>query len=419
MTWRYYAFRALSGAWVHRELPLSEVKISHTLSGPGGLTASIEPTYKDMVADDGELLFREWDTVIVAEASGQLRGGGVLVDCPIEGDKLSLDCVGFSGYAAGQAISETLKWGGEAGGTTGNGVDPATVIRAIWDHLQGQPDGGLGVTYSSLTTPYRLGDWINSKATATEGGTAPEAGAVAEPVPIDRVWDPKKDKKPDPAKGKTVHWLYQVPYWENVEAGARIDELAKQTPIDYREVWSWADSSREDVVMRLEMGYPRLGKRQSGLRFVEGENITAVVTLQRSGEGYANSVLALGAGEGSKQLRERTTQRDGRLRRTAVVDAGDVLKAAPLKAVAQDELGRIRQLTDITGFTLSASHPNAPVGSFGAGDDVLVQTTLGWQPTSMWVRITGYEYSPDEDTISVTCSRSDGFDYSGGSSTDG
>src|SRR5690554_7061366 len=51
------------------------------------------------------------------------RSGGILVSTEVVGDDLSLDCVGFSGYAAGMPLTSTLSWGGSSAGTTGTGVD--------------------------------------------------------------------------------------------------------------------------------------------------------------------------------------------------------------------------------------------------------------------------------------------------------
>lgn len=408
--WRYYAMR-WTGTWAHREMPLRGVTITHTLSGPDGLSASIEPAYGAMVADDGELILREWDTIILAEASGQLRGGGIVTSVERTGDAVSVECVGFSGYAAGMPLTSTLTWGGKDDGTSGHGVDPAVVVRALWDHLQAQPDGGLGVEVDGLSTPYRLGEWHNARKQPTDDEEDPDPSEVeTPPPPIDRVWT-NADSKPTAAKGKTLYWQYQLAWHADVEVGAQVDEICQQVPIDYREVWRWAGSDREQVVMRLELGYPRLGRRQSGLRLVEGENISELVTVERSGDDFANSVVAYGAGEGSKQLRQTSTARDGRLRRVKAVDASDVTSKAALKAIAADELGLASQVEDITGFTL-ADHTHAAIGTFAVGDDVLVQTTVG-TPVRMWVRITGYEFSPEDDTVSVTCARSDSFDYSG------
>lgn len=408
--WRFYAMR-WTGVWVHRELPLRDVSITHTLSGPGDLTASIEPTYADLVADDGQLVLREWDTIIVAEAAGRLRGAGILVSTEITGDSLGLDCVGFSGYAAGMPLTSTLSWGGSSAGTTGQGVDAAEVVRALWGHLQGQPDGNLGVTVDPLTTPYRMGAWHNARKLPTDDEPNPPASEVEDPpIPIDRVWT-SSDRKPAAATGKTVYWAYSLPWYEDTEVGSKVDEICQQARIEYREQVSWGPD-KESVNLRLQLGYPRLGRRASDLRFVEGENISELVTLSRSGEDYANVVAAYGAGEGSKQKRATASQRDGRLRRVSIVDAKDIDNSASLSAIARDELGRARQITDITGFVVR-DHPNAALGSFDVGDDVLVETTIGWQPTRMWVRILSYTYSPDGDTVSVTCARSDSFDYTG------
>lgn len=408
--WRFYAMR-WTGEWVHRELPLRDVSITHTLSGPGDLSATIEPTYADLVAEDGHLVLREWDTIILAEAAGELRGAGILVSTEITGDVLSLDCVGFSGYAAGMPLTSTLSWGGSSAGTTGQGVDPAAVIRALWDHLQGQPDGGLGVVVDNLSTPYRMGAWHNARKLPTDDEPNPPAAEIEEPpIPIDRVWT-AQDRRPAAATGKQVFWQYRLDWFEDTEIGSKQDEICQQAKIEYREHVSWGPG-RESVNLRLQLGYPRLGRRASDLRFVEGENISELVTLSRSGDDFANVVAAYGAGEGSKQLRQTVSQRDGRLRRVQIVDAEDVTNAASLRAIAADELARTRQITDITSFVVR-DHPNAQLGSFGAGDDVLVETVIGWQPTRMWVRVLSYAYSPDGDTVTVSCTRSDSFDYSG------
>lgn len=412
--WRYYAQRATSGEWLHRDLPLSNVTVSPALSGPYKLSATIDPEYADLYAEDGDLLLAEWGTWVFAEASNQLRGGGLITDATITGSKLDLTIDGFTRYPSGQPLTETLTWGGKTEGATGAGVDALDVVRALWDHLQAQPDGDLGVTYTSTSTPYRVGEWHNARALDADGSLGDDPKAVhSTPIPIDKIWNPKKDRPPIPASGKTVYWKYQLPWWEGIEVGRQIDELARQAGFDYRESYRWADSSKESVVLELQFGYPRLGRRQSGLVFREGENITDLVPIARSGNSYYNAVYGLGAGEGSKKLRQSVSRRDPtRLRRAKPLDRAEITNAAALKAEAGDELRRSVELVDITGFTIR-DHPNARVGSFDVGDDVLVHTRRGWQPTSLWVRITGFTHSPDTGDVTVRCSRSDRFAYGG------
>ncbi|MBB4931837.1 hypothetical protein F4561_002657 [Lipingzhangella halophila] len=413
MTWTYHAMRATTRQWLHRELPLSDVRLSPALSGPYSLKARIEPEYGDLIGDDGELVLSEWGTLVFAEASGQIRGGGIVTDTKIVGQELDLTIDGFTAYPADMPITSTLTWGGKTEGTTGAGVDPFDVVRAMWDHLQAQPDGDLGVTYTQNSTPYRLGAWHNARRLDEDGELDDDPKAVQDPpIPIDKVWDSKKGKKPTAAQGKDVYWRYRLPWWDAIDVSQKINELAKQVPFDWREHYAWADSSKEDVVMELHLGYPRLGKRQSNLTFVEGENVTGLVPINRDGSDYYNTVYGFGSGEGSKQLRQSVSHRDGRLRRVKVEGRPEVSNKAALRAIAQDELLRTLHLADITQFVV-VDHPNASIGSFDVGDDVLVENRRGWQPTRLWVRITGFDYQPETGEITVKCSRSDRFRYGG------
>jgi hypothetical protein len=407
--WRYYAQRALTGEWLHRDLPLRDVRITERISAPGQIQATIDPMHVNLVGPDGAPLLDEWSTLIYAECDGQIRAGGILVDSSFTGQSWELDIAGFTAYAEGQPIISTLTWGGPSTGTTGNGADPFTVVRGLWAHLQTQPDGDLGVVVDSASCPYRLGSWHNARRVEDDGDLGP-ANEVGDPIPIDRV-PGVDDRKPAAATGKTVYWKYEIPWWENKQVGQLTTELGGQVPFDYAETYTWTSSAREAVEMRLRLGYPRLGRALTS-RFVQGENILQVIPVQRSGDDYANSIHAYGSGEGSKQLRSSTTQRDGRLRRADVVDRPDLTTTAALKSVAADELGRRVHLVDIAGFTLQ-DHPHAPLSTVHPGDDILVQTRGGWLPTRLWVRVTAKTTEPDKATAQIACQRRDRFNYSG------
>ena len=58
-------------------------------------------------------------------------------------------------------------------------------------------------------------------------------------------------------------------------------------------------------------------------------------------------------------------------------------------------------------------HPNAPLGSWQLGDDVLVRADLPWLgEVEVWVRITGWSLT-GESTATLTVQRSDLFRYGG------
>src|SRR5690606_11690862 len=177
---------------------------------------------------------------------------------------------------------------------------------------------------------------------------------------------------------KSVYWQYQLAWHEDIDLGSTIDTLCTQTPMDYREVWEWASPARDAVRMRIEMGYPRLGRRRDDLRFVQGENVLDSVPSEDNGADYANTVISYGAGEGAKQLRAPAAVNDRRLRRLATIDAPAATTAAELRTIAQSELRRRQPITDITEFVVH-DHPHAPIGSYAVGDDVYVQGFGGWR----------------------------------------
>jgi hypothetical protein len=414
--WRYYAQDILSGQWVHRDLPLRGAQITDTLSGAGAISATISPDIADLKAADGSPILKEWATLIIAEADRQIRAAGILINATLTGPEMNLDCAGVSHYPAGQSLEDSLSWTGNASlSEGGHGIDPLTVVRALWAALQSKPDGDLGVVVDDTASPYRLGTFTNvqaaQKTTANpDGSTDPKE--VGEDVPIDRVWGPT-DKLPTPASGKTLTWSYALNWWDNVDMGGKVDELAKQAPFDYREDAVWANADRDAVTLRLRIGAPRLGTRKDQLRFVEGENASEVIAITRSGDDFANYISALGAGEGQAQVRTTASKRDGRLRRMKSLTDASQTTVDGLNTQATTLLNLSNKLDNITGFKVR-NHPNAPIGSFDVGDDVLVQTHVGWQPTRLWVRITALTISPETDDVTVTCSRSDRFNYSSG-----
>jgi hypothetical protein len=414
--WRYHALNIVTRQWLHRELPLRDVSLTETLSGPGAISATVNPDLATLKTPSGAPILDEWSTLIVAEADGAVRAAGILANADLNGPSMALDCVGFTAYPQRQILEDSLSWTANAAlSTGGHGVDPLDVVRALWARLQSKPDADLGVVVDATTSSFRLGSFTNVQATQKstanpDGSTDPKE--VGGDVAIDRSWGPT-DKLPTPASGKTLTWYYRLNWWDNVDIGSKIDELAKQAPFDYREDVSWADGDHDSLSMRLRLGAPRLGTRRSDLRFVEGENVSQVVQIKLSGDDYGNYVYALGSGEGQTQIRTTASKRDGRLRRMVQLTDGSATSTNSLNASATQQLNLSNKLANIVGFTV-LDHPNARIGSFAVGDDVLIQTHVGWQPTTLWVRITSAAISPETGEVAITCSRSDRFNYSPG-----
>lgn len=361
MTWRYIAQRAVTGEFLDMELPLSRDELRWELSGAGSLRGTIAPDVGSMRAPDGRLLLEEWGTLIYAEADGEIRWGGIVVASGFDGAAWKVEAAGFATYPHGIPYAGTYSQ---------IGVDPADVVAHLWGHLQGYADGNLGVTVTGAKTPARLG----TPATTVDGKAA------------------------DP---------YELNWWEAPDCGREIEALAGQTPFDFTERHFW---DGDTIGHELVIGYPRLGRRRTDLSFIQGDNVSSVVTPSLDGEDFANEVVGIGAGEGPKAVRRSTAVRDGRLRRTAVHTAKAVTSTARMDTLIRAQLQRRQNTLTIDSVTVR-DHPNARIGSWNVGDDVLIEATIPWLgDVSLWCRITGWELL-GEHTANLSLTRSDAFTY--------
>jgi hypothetical protein len=164
------------------------------------------------------------------------------------------------------------------------------------------------------------------------------------------------------------------------------------------------------------IGYPRVGTRQERLRFTEGENITQLIPVDRNGTNYANEMLGIGAGTGSKAVRVylgHAGGRIGRLRRASTFSDTTITDADKLRPIAQKALtARSAVLDGAISQCTWLNHANAPLGSFMQGDDILIDVRNGWLAgQSIWHRITAYTYDPAARTGTLSLARSDSYVY--------
>lgn len=365
--WTFIAQRAVTAEFLHWDLPIEIDALEWELSGPGSFSGTVAPDVGALRGDDGRLLLEEWGTLLYAESGGQIRWGGVLIQSSFSGESWKIEAAGFSTYP------HAVTYRGEFSRI---GVDPAEAFTHVWEHLQSFPDSDLGVTVTGDSTPIRLG---------TPGN--PDADPVEEAKPYELVW------------------------WDSPNCGDELDDLAKTTPFDWVEAHRWDDLG-EDIVHEVRIGYPRIGRRRDDLSFVQGDNVTSVVTVESNGDDFANSILGLGAGEGQAMLRRETAVRDGRLRRDFVYADKAVTDGDRLDALIAAELNARRAALRVESLDV-IDHPNAPIGSWQIGDDVLVRASLPWLgEIEVWVRITGWALT-GEDSASLTVVRSDLFNYGG------
>jgi hypothetical protein len=426
----------VTGQWLHRDVRgITSPSVTWVLGGPDTYTCTIAPPRPDLLDATGNPIGLEWQTACYLEQAGQIRFGGILTSSQFAGPQWTMGFTGFLGYPAGMVY--------EGANYTQSGVDSLDVVRYLWAWLQGQPGSNLGVNVDRLKSGVLLG----VQPSAGSQGTTSLASAVGSGARSVTVVDPtsfavgglividgsniqhtitkisKAVLSITPAlvngraKGTTVYNLgkparYSLRWWNSTDIGQEIGNIAAETPFDQYETHAWGDANKQTVVHRVGFGVPRIGTRRTDLRFAEGENITEPVQVTRDGTGYASDVIGLGAGQGSAQIRAQAAQLDGRLRRMFVYTDQTVFTASRMQARTQRVLAARRQ-TDTPATVVIRDHPNARFGSFGPGDDILIQQATGWRQSATWARITQMQQDPTTQAMTLTCARSDSFTYQG------
>lgn len=358
---RYLLQRVFTNDWLTRDLDgFSDGQRTRALSGPGGISGFIRPDLTNEIADDGYPLIWEWGTLIYAEIDGRITHAGIVEQLSYDDQgRLVLEAPGFTRYPQGIPYAHTYR---------GVHVDPLDMVRLLWDDVQSNPWRLTGVTVDTVKTPEAA--WIGN------------------------------NENP-----------YVLAWYNNVDCGSEIDNLAKQTPFDYVENHSYTDATQQAVNHHVSIGYPRLGRRRTDLRFADGENIVKVVPVTVDGADYSDELYGIGRGEGSAMIHATAARRQGRLSRPKII-TDKTADQARLNALLQAELAKRADVKDIREVTIR-NHPNAPITAINVGDDVLIQAmVLGLGPVRLWVRVLAITEPDADSTLAVlSTQRSDSFIY--------
>lgn len=405
MAWRYIAAR-LNGngteTFLDYDLPLAGAEIHRELSGPGGLSGTISPEVAALKGPDGEPILQPWSTVIYAEESGVIRDGAILESLTENGPDLDLDAVGFTGYAKDEPYTSVY---------TVYETDALAVARHVWAHIQSKRGGNLGIEVDDTRSGVLLGIPEDPKLTAAKSA---EGSALAAYDAKRKAYNANKSaankkamedakKALDKAKDTTSKIKdgeakpYVLNWWETFDLGGELDALAADTPFDYRMEHSW---SGDEVKHFLRLGYPLLGRRRHDLRFMVGENVYTVPQVERNGEDYADTVVVLGAGEGRKMVRATASNVSGRLHRTKIHEDKSLRTTARAQRVASALLKAYSGEPQVTELEV-VDHPNARLGSYDVGDEILVQHPDGWSDVAVWSRIISISFHPESGSASL------------------
>lgn len=361
MSWRYLAYR-LNGdgteTLLHPELPLSDPRVTLTLSAAPMIEASIIPEVLALKGDDGRPVLQPWSTAIFAEEGGVIRAGGILTDLDMEDEKLGLVVKGFMCYPDGQG------WVDDPG--VFYETDPATIFRYAWTKLQSHPGANLDLQVDSITTGMKVGKRAAGDASA--GGTSDDPFVLAR--------------------------------YHTTDLGQDLQTLLSSGNIEVFERHTW---DGEAIAHRLELTYPRRGHRVD-YRFVIGENILQVPNVKPNADMYASAVLVIGAGDGPAaitQYAENATP--NRLRRVKALSRKDLSTAALALSYASQQLKLRSTIHDDVDDLIVRDTTYAPVASLEPGDEITVTGDAGWagREFQQSYRVLQIEYAPESTSAAV------------------
>lgn len=340
MTWRFHLQDVPSGVWRDHDLQLIGAEVTTAESTPASISGSLA------LGDPSGDFVKKWGSLLVAEQEGRDPICAIVDGVSVEGDMLKIEAGGFSMYPTG------TPWLGKD--YAGIQVDPLDVVRMIWAEVQSYPGSELGVAVDPLKSPVRIGT-------------------------------PEVENNFTTGAGEDVSFVsgpFRLAWWSTDDLGKVFNDLVSSTPFAYMERSTW---DGEDLVHRLQLGYPAIGSRKPELRFEIGVNVTASPSVDETE--YASEILLLGAGDGSARIKsDRLTTPTDRLRRVHVATDKSLKSKTAANAAARPILTRFNPARSIESLEV-IDHDSARFGTFEAGDVIFVQGDAGWADLALWVRI--------------------------------
>lgn len=457
--WRYFAQRfdgtGNLGDFIDLNLPLQGVEITEVLSGHNSISATITPEILALKGSDGRPVFDEWGTCLWAESPNGEVYGGILEVSGFEGGSWVLDCTDISGVFIECPFDGSTWWsdvdpidifrwlwvwyqarpGCNFGVTTDMTNSPVRLAVGGY-YVQGEDfdpafadpeDPAMATSPSSYATN---ADWLAkaikkmkklkngwSNADITNALTNWINTVAGDPVFVTPLHEKivkraRKDLGEPPNPPGTpldatptvttppevyVANTWPLNWYTNHDLSSTIDELATSTPFDWNMIHYWSDDGDEaDLRHHIRIGYPKLGRKVAEGRFVIGENIHEVPSVERDGEEYANEVIVLGNGEGAATVRGSAYRpTPGKMRRTVLITDQTLTTVAACNARAEEELAARSMIEDVNEVVM-VDHPHAPLGSVQLGDEFLLEGNTGWFDLSVWVRCVGRTQAPDD-----------------------
>ena len=372
---RYFAYRLPDLKPLHGAVDLRGVSLYRAINEPGELRGTLDKAqaYEQMVVE-GESstvrLMRDYGTLIVADDGTTARA--FIVDFATQAadhqDRLTISAVGF-----GQ-IPHEQPWLGP----TRNFVDadPLHIVRTIWVYLSGR-DGSVGVTVAGTRSPVRIGE-------------------------------PSRRVEFTTGQGESVEFEsgpYRLSWWQAEDLKKRLDDLAEETPFEWREVTRFDRENDDPPQLHIDLGYPRLESAvRDNLHFTVGVNVHSA-TFEDEADWFSD-VLVIGNGEGEAQKRgEASRRRQTRQKRVKLIEDNSLMSDRICRQVAQREVDRAdREGAFIESCTVT-NHPAAPLHAFDIGDTITIKGRYPWGDHEQDCRVLSIDHNIAQDSYALGLGR--------------
>lgn len=420
------------------DLPLSNAKITREMNGTGRLTASLPPEYGRLTAFAYRPVIQEWATAIYVEIAGDLFDGFIVAEIEDDNDKLTIDAIGWLGYADNQP------WPGWSEVYNAGSVRASSPIYSIWENVQKLrgADIGLGPNLGPSTTWPIIGEplWDEvpvprhpgtaSRETAGKQPKAPSYSSSDRKAYKDAREDYDDDMKAWRARNETdrerkraydeklreyerdkktrarmiENAKFKMNYWSTHDLLSTFQSLMSEIGASYR-VDHRRFGNEHTHILHCRPG--TLGVRRTNIHFIEGENVMSVPKVTQLGDEKVTSAVILGNGEGSRMRwhqRSRTAGGAAGLRRARVFADKALTRQTQLQHRSKEVLNAYNDPIDIDEFVV-IDHGLAPIRTFDVGDEVLLQTfSRRAGNIKRWVTIQTITIDPEKGVMSVKVS---------------
>lgn len=165
---RMHVQNLLTGAWVHRDVQgITQPSITWSLNAADAFTCTLAPPRADMMDANGNAIITEWRDALYLEENDEIKFGGIITQSTMTGAQWQLTAIGFAGYANGMPY--------EGADYVVTKTDALDVVRFMWNWLQRQPGGNIGLDLGTAKAGYLLGNQVQAGIT-TELGRDARAG---------------------------------------------------------------------------------------------------------------------------------------------------------------------------------------------------------------------------------------------------